>query len=120
MLQFAQQLLTGDVFHLDSSWKVPIGEHMGQAKVWRVHLGELIEVDRLGLVAVQAELKEYPDLLDPEVEVLELRTLPEDGPVVDGVELLHVVFGQLGQLFHVLVIGSETNQKGPIGVRFLG
>jgi len=76
-----------------------------------VHLGELVEVDGLGLVAVQAEVEEYPDLLDPEIELLELGSLFEDCPVVDVVELLDVVLGKLGQLFYVLVVRSGRGQR---------
>ena len=81
---------------------------MSQTKVRRVHLRELVQINRLGLVAVKAKVKQDPDLLDPEVNALEGTCLCEDGSVVDVVQLLHVVLGQVGQVLNVAVVSPEN------------
>ena len=103
---FADKVFDGQA--LESVGKVPVGEEVRQAKRAGVDLGKLGEEVVLGVVALDAKVKEDPNLLDAEVDPTEPRTGRQNGPVVDLVQPTHL---PLGHPRHVLEVAERTGQE---------
>ena len=80
---------------------------MGQTEGGGVHLGELVQVHGLGLVAVQTKFEKNSDFFDSKIDVLERTPLVENGSLINVVQFFDVIFCKQSQVLNVSVVSPE-------------